>query len=192
MNWDNFQLWAVASGAMMLAIRIVILRVRTGVSPVKINHPSEVGFVLGEVAMVVFLLRATKILVFPLPAWMDMRIVDSGLARIFGAILLVIGLVIFGLALISFGDSWRIGIDRKTPSTLVTGGPFRFTRNPIFLFLDFFLAGIFLINGSLIFLISAILGALFLHYQILREERFLRDHYGDKYQRYCSRTSRYF
>ena len=176
----------------MLAIRVVILRVRTGLNPVKINHPSEVGFVLGEVVMVVLLLRATKILAFPLPAWMETRIVDSGLARILGAVLLVSGLLIFGLALISFGDSWRIGIDRKTPSTLVTGGPFRFTRNPIFLFLDFFLAGIFLINGSLIFLIAAILGVLFLHFQILREEQFLREHYGDQYRRYSSRTSRYF
>src|SRR5262249_50049011 len=120
-NWDKFQLWAVAIGVIMLAIRIVILRMRTGVNPVKINHPSEVGFVLGEVLIAVLLLRVTKILAFSLPAWMDVRIVDSGRARILGAIFLVIGLLLFGLALISFGDSWRIGIDRKTPSTLVTG-----------------------------------------------------------------------
>lgn len=117
-----FQLCALAAGAAMLAIRIAVLRVRTGINPVKISHPSEVGFVLGEVAMAVLLLRATQVLVVPFPKWLDSPVLDSEYARIGGAVLICAGLLIFGMALISFGDSWRIGIDRKTPSALVTGG----------------------------------------------------------------------
>ena len=191
-NWNVFQLCALAAGAAMLVIRIAVLRVRTGVNPVKISHPSEAGFVLGEVALVVLLLRTTKVLAVPLPEWLDKSVLDSGYARFVGAVLICAGLLIFGIALISFGDSWRIGIDRKTPSALITRGIFATTRNPIFLFLDLYLAGTFLINGTRIFLIAAVLGALFLHFQILREERFLIEHYGDLYRKYCARTPRYF
>src|SRR6185295_349576 len=116
------------------------------------------GFVLGEVAMVVLLLRTAMVLAVPLPEWLDKSVLDSGYARFVGAVLVCAGLLIFGIALISFGDSWRIGIDRKTPAALVTGGIFAISRNPIFVFLDFYLAGTFLINGTLIFLISAVLG----------------------------------
>jgi len=191
-NWSIFQLCALGAGAAMLAIRIALMRVRTGVNPVKIAHPSEVGFVLGEVAMVLLLLRSARWIVVPLPGWFDSLVIDSEYARVGGAVLVCAGLLIFGIALISFGDSWRIGIDRKTPAALVTGGIFAISRNPIFVFLDFYLAGTFLINGTLIFLISAVLGILFLHFQILREERFLMEHYGDLYPKYCARTPRYF
>jgi len=191
-NWSTFQLFILIIGAAMLAIRIVTLRRKTGMNPVHVHHPSEVGFVVGEIVIAALMLRATNVLNFPLPDWLDIPIVKSELAKAAGAVLAAAGLLIFGYSLISFGDSWRIGIDRKTPSVLVTNGIFRFTRNPIFLFLDLFLAGIFLMNGTLLFLIAGIPGALFLHFQIRREEQFLFEHYGDAYRRYFAKTPRYF
>ena len=176
----------------MFGIRVVTLRLKSGINPFTISHPSEAGFAVGEVALVVLILRAARLLAFPLPGWADAQIVNSGLARALGAVLIGGGLFLFALALIAFGKSWRIGIDRRTPSALVTGGIFRFSRNPIFLFLDLYVVGTFFINGTAVFLIAAILSALFLHFQILREERFLLEHYGDAYRKYYARTPRYF
>jgi len=105
---------------------------------------------------------------------------------------LAVGGAVFILALVSFGASWRIGIDAKTPGGLVTTGIFALSRNPIFVFLDLYAFGTFLINGTLGFLLFALVLAAGIHYQILQEESFLRRTYGTDYHDYCRRTARYF
>ena len=85
-----------------------------------------------------------------------------------------------------------MGFDLKTPGKLVTTGIFAFTRNPIYVFVILWFIGIFLINGTLIFLIFAVLAIAHLHYQIRQEEKFCADLYGKAYEDYCARTGRYF
>jgi len=75
---------------------------------------------------------------------------------------------------------------------LVTTGMFALSRNPIFVFLDLYAFGTFLINERLGFLLSALVLAAGIHYQILQEESFLRSTYGKAYHDYCRRTGRYF
>jgi protein-S-isoprenylcysteine O-methyltransferase Ste14 len=126
------------------------------------------------------------------PPPLDALLVDSIAAKVLGSASLAAGLVIFGLALGAFGESWRVGIDRRTPGALVTGGVFSRSRNPIFLFMDLYLAGTFLLNGRLIFLLFALLAAGGLHFQIRQEERFLEQTHGAAYRDYCARVSRYW
>lgn len=75
---------------------------------------------------------------------------------------------------------------------LVTTGIFAISRNPIFIFLDLYFIGTFLINGTLSFLIAAVLAVVGNHNQIVREEKFLASRYGKPYQDYRVRTPRYF
>jgi protein-S-isoprenylcysteine O-methyltransferase Ste14 len=82
-------------------------------------------------------------------------------------------------------------VDNSQPGALVTQGVFAISRNPIFVFLNLYTAGTFLINGTFIFLIFGVLMAAALHYQILQEERFLLQTYGDSYRSYLNRTARY-
>ncbi len=126
------------------------------------------------------------------PAIFQVVIIDAILLKWLGVILSTIGFVYFIGALISFKDSWRIGIDSESNGDLVTGGFFAVSRNPIFVFLDLYLIGTFLLNGTLGFLILAIAIVLGLHYQILQEEKFLLRAHGQAYQAYCSKTRRYF
>jgi protein-S-isoprenylcysteine O-methyltransferase Ste14 len=84
-----------------------------------------------------------------------------------------------------------VGVDERSPGALVTGGVFRFTRNPIFLFLDAYFLGAFLINGTVFFLVAAIVAAAMNHFQVLQEERFLARRYGLEYLDYRRRTPRY-
>lgn len=109
-----------------------------------------------------------------------------------GAALIVAGQIIFLLALLAFGDSWRVGIDKQAPGTLITGGVFAVSRNPIFLFVDLYFIGTFLINGTASFLIFAVLAVAGLHYQIVQEEKFLSSNYGRVYRAYQARTGRYW
>lgn len=121
-----------------------------------------------------------------------MKLIDVRQVKLLGVALVSAGFLIFFWALASFGASWRIGIDEKTPGTLVTSGAFSFSRNPIFVFLDAYFIGTFLINGTLIFLLFALVVIGGLHYQILQEEKFLTKTYGEAYLEYRQRTGRYF
>jgi protein-S-isoprenylcysteine O-methyltransferase Ste14 len=127
-----------------------------------------------------------------LPTPLQRQFLDALSAQIAGVALVTAGGAVFILALVSFGASWRIGIDANTPGGLVTTGMFALSRNPIFIFLDLYAFGTFLINGTLGFLLFALVLAAGIHYQILQEESFLRRTYGTAYHDYCRRTARYF
>jgi protein-S-isoprenylcysteine O-methyltransferase Ste14 len=120
------------------------------------------------------------------------QLIDSTPAKFIGMVMTITGFIIFIWALASFGDSWRIGIDQQAPGDLVTTGMFALSRNPIFVFIDLYFVGTFLMSGMLIFLIFAVLVVGGLHYQIVQEEKFLTKTYRDPYQNYCARTGRYF
>ena len=102
------------------------------------------------------------------------------------------GLSIYAMALYSFRDAWRIGIDREKPGKLITTGIFRYSRNPIYVSLDLLVFGTFLLQGRFVFLILFICMAFSLQVQILQEEKFLIQCYGDAFLIYRSKVGRYF
>jgi len=108
-----------------------------------------------------------------------------------GIMFCYIGLIIFLFALISFGKSWRIGIDENNSNELITNGMFKYSRNPIFLFMDLYFTGIMLIYPNIVFTLLAIGTIIGIHYQILREEKYLLNKFGEKYINYKNETRRY-
>ena len=149
---------------------------------------SFAGLVLWMLEFVLYAVHA-DFHIFPAP--LNQVLVDSQISRTLGATLVFVGLLFFLGAFVSFGDSWRVGFDIKTPGKLVTGGIFAFSRNPIYVFLDLWFIGVFLMNGRLIFLIFAILTLIVIHWQILQEEAFLSKLYNEPYHQYRSQTGRY-
>jgi protein-S-isoprenylcysteine O-methyltransferase Ste14 len=105
--------------------------------------------------------------------------------------LILIGFILFLLSLAAFGKSWRVGIDSKNPGKLVTNGIFSITRNPIFVYIDFYFIGTALINTNILFILFAVIVIIGLHYQILQEEKFLSNFYGEEYSEYKKRVRRY-
>lgn len=117
---------------------------------------------------------------------------DITALKIFGILLEFFGFVIFIIALINMGNSWRLGIDDKNPGKLVTSGIFSISRHPIYLFFNLYFFGAFFVSGDLIFIIFAILLGFVMHIQMLREEHFLLSVYGSQYKDYMENVSRYF
>lgn len=58
-----------------------------------------------------------------------------------GIVLWVKGAIVARWAAVAMGDSWRVGVDETERTALVTAGPFRFVRNPIYLGLLLMFAG---------------------------------------------------
>jgi protein-S-isoprenylcysteine O-methyltransferase Ste14 len=127
-----------------------------------------------------------------LPGFIYEKLQLSIFVGLSGITLTIAGFVLFIMALVSFGDSWRIGIDNGKPADLITEGVFRFSRNPVFLFIDLYFLGTFLVYPSLFFGLSFVIVALLFQYQIVQEEKHLKKIYGEKYAKYMEKAHRYF
>ena len=197
--FDYFQIVSVAIVLLIIVGKVAYLRLSQNINPIAIGGGKR-GLLLAVeliafAGLVVWMIEVilygfhSALRIFPSP--LDAPLINSLPVKIIGVALVTLGLILFALAFISFGNSWRVGFDVKTPGALVTTGIFALSRNPIYVFLDVWFIGIFLINGTLIFLIFAVLAVAVQHWQILQEESFLLKLYGEPYQNYCARTGRY-
>ena len=92
----------------------------------------------------------------------------------------------------AMGDTWRIGINRKEKTTLVTRGPYRLVRHPIYFFQVVMLAGVaLLLPAPLSFIIFAF-HLLCVRIKASDEEMYLLTVHGDGYRDYLTRTGRWF
>lgn len=196
--FDYLQISIVVIVLFVIATKAIYLRITTGINPIVIGRgkgPWRLGEILSLASLVLWLTEVvlhalhSRYDIFPQP--LNVAFLRTEPVKIAGAVLVSCGLMTFILAFLTFGKSWRIGIDRQKPGTLVTGGIFGITRNPIYLAFDLLFAGVFLLNVTWFFFIFALLAAVAVHFQILREEEFLRRQYGQDFDAYCRRTGRY-
>jgi protein-S-isoprenylcysteine O-methyltransferase Ste14 len=111
--------------------------------------------------------------------------------RLTGAVLLFGGIALLAAAQLDLGASWRIGIEEGASPGLVTGGLYRFCRNPIFLALIVIVAGYALLlptRLSLILFVGAYIGV---RQQVSAEEAYLLRTYGDIFRDYARRVGRF-
>ena len=128
---------------------------------------------------------------FDLPTVSAKEMLHSGVTEWLGAAFCFGGLSLLLWSLISFGKSFRVGIDTRCPDKLVTDGIFAYGRNPIYVAFAFILIGQFLIFSNWILLIYVLAGFWLFHRQVLREEKYLKTHYAEEYAQYCRRVRRY-
>jgi protein-S-isoprenylcysteine O-methyltransferase Ste14 len=128
---------------------------------------------------------------FNLPSVTTQTFFHSELLSWVGVLLCLVGLVLLLLSLVAFGKSFRVGIDVDHAGKLVTTGVFACSRNPIYVAFSCVLLGQFLVFPNWILLVYLPAGIWLFHRQVLREEEFLRQHYGQEYAEYCRRVRRY-
>jgi protein-S-isoprenylcysteine O-methyltransferase Ste14 len=109
-----------------------------------------------------------------------------------GVVPLVVGIWLFVSARAAFRRH-RTALMVWTPSTeLVQDGPYRFTRNPIYLaFATVYLGLSFIFNSMYILVMLVIIVILFDRTQIPREERYLQEKFGEEFSRYKTRVRRW-
>ena len=112
-------------------------------------------------------------------------------ARFTGFCIGMLGDIIFLVSVLCMKDSWRAGIPDKDRTKLVTTGIYRYSRNPAFLGFDFMYVGLLLMYFNLSMLVVSAFAIIMLHLQILQEERYLTENYGDSYREYRKRVFRY-
>jgi protein-S-isoprenylcysteine O-methyltransferase Ste14 len=108
-----------------------------------------------------------------------------------GAVSGWIGVLFFLLAVVAMQDNWRAGIDHSQKTELVTHGVYRISRNPAFVGFDLFYIGIVVMFPNVVLLAIVLVGLILFHLQILQEERYTRQTFGESYADYARKTRRY-
>jgi protein-S-isoprenylcysteine O-methyltransferase Ste14 len=120
------------------------------------------------------------------------HILPPTLARGIGVVCV---LVSFPLALMTFCVLSRAHtpVDPLKPTTaLVTEGPFRYSRNPIYLALTLLYLGVVLLINALGILLLVVPAVLVLRYGVIaREEAYLTRKFGDAYRQYTAQVRRW-
>lgn len=103
----------------------------------------------------------------------------------------ILGDAIFLISVVCMKDSWRAGIPDQDKTKLVTDGIYQFSRNPAFLGFDLMYIGMFLICCNVLTGIFTLFAMTMLHLQILQEEKFMEQTFGEDYLAYKKRVFRY-
>lgn len=174
----------------LAAGRGFMLRKR-GINAFVFGVTDKSDFLLMPVVALFFYTVLSCALGMPFPAALKSPLFESSIVSWLGITLCIASLVWFAVTLKAFGNSFRIGIDEAAPDKLVTSGVFGVSRNPIYLAFISFIFGMFLVYPNIANLLVLVLFVAVIHRQVLREENFLRGHYGEEYEAYCRRVRRY-
>lgn len=88
-------------------------------------------------------------------------------------------------------NSWRMGIDYTSKTTLITHGIFGYSRNPFFVCLIGIFLSLFLILPNILTLFLWIIEWMLITLQIRLEEAYLTSKHGQNYLDYTKKTPRY-
>ena len=132
--------------------------------------------------MVGFILQLVKPLSF----------LPKDLALPLGAALMVIS-IIFVTALFRVLKRAKTNVDVRKPTTsIVSAGPYRFTRNPIYLSMTLFTIGIAIWVNTIWILITLVPVLLVMQFGVIsREESYLARKFGEEYLSYKSKVRRW-
>ncbi|WP_312105632.1 isoprenylcysteine carboxylmethyltransferase family protein [Lachnoclostridium sp.] len=182
----------IAATTLFLLVILVLSRAfqlkRLGIKVIHFGELDKKDFLIPPFALLLFYIVFAS--AFGLPK-VGAELFHNEFVGFLGVAMCVMGILLFLYALISFGKSFRVGLDEDHPGELVTTGAFSISRNPIYSAFGLALIGIFLIIPNWILLIYVFTGIWLFNRQILLEEQSLKKIYGDKYTEYCKRVRRF-
>ena len=180
----------------VFVIRSVLLKIKTGVNPLTFNKTDDAHGYNGKVFTVISFLELVIVGIYAfkiewskylLPFWY----LENEILFKIGWGFLIISLIVVWFAQSQMANSWRIGIDKKNKTKLVTKGLFSISRNPIFLGIMLANIGLFLIIPNAFTLLIISLSTISINTQIRLEEDFLKLEFGNDYLKYSKKVRRW-
>jgi protein-S-isoprenylcysteine O-methyltransferase Ste14 len=177
-------------------LRSYLLWKRTGVNPLTFSKTDDAHGYNGKVFTFISLLEFVVVFIYAfknewykylLPFWY----LEHDYLKYIGWGLLVLSLILVWVAQSQMANSWRIGIDEKNKTELVTTGLFSFSRNPIFLGVMIANVGLLFIIPNAFTLLIVSLSTVSINTQIRLEEDFLIRSHGENYRDYLKRVRRW-
>lgn len=117
---------------------------------------------------------------------------SRAISVVIGLLVLMAGASLIVSARIHFTRTGQSPIPWKPSPALIAQGPYRFTRNPMYLGATLIEVGLGLALNNLWIVAFAIPALLFVHLiAVLPEERYLTDKFGESYRNYLRQVRRY-
>lgn len=182
-----FALITVILLVLMVLSRVFMMK-RMGIKVMRFGELDKKDLLIPPFALLLFYLILASALKLPM---LGFELFFSEVIGWIGVVLCMLGLIVFLLSLISFGKSFRVGIDEEHPGALITSGVYAISRNPIYVAFGLVLLGVFLILPNWIVLLYLVTGIWLFHRQVHREEDSLKNIYGEDYLEYCKKVCRY-
>jgi protein-S-isoprenylcysteine O-methyltransferase Ste14 len=189
--WVSLSLYIVFAFT-VFAFRSFIQYRRTGASGIhvtKLRGMERVSAALIAPTKVAWLMAPVSVLL----GWMSfIRMLDSPAVHVIGVVVAIAGIIMTSVSQFAMGNSWRVGIDSANRTPLITVGPFRWVRNPIYDGLLIFAAATVLIIPTWLAVISFILLIACIEVQVrcVEEPHLLREH-GKAYRSWAAHTGRF-
>jgi protein-S-isoprenylcysteine O-methyltransferase Ste14 len=181
-------------GVLAFGVRAVIQYRRTGETGFRGFHgrPGSAEWWGG----VLFALATAALVLAPVVDLLDLlepvSLLDHAAIAGVGVVLTGLGIVATLVAQLAMGASWRVGVDPDERTDLVTEGPFRVVRNPIFSTMLVTAVGLALMVPNALALAGVVMLVVGLELHVRRvEEPYLRTVHREDYQRYAARVGRF-
>lgn len=168
---------------------------RTGIKPVTFGKTDGAHDYIGRLMKAVTGLLVAVVLLFSLGDKgycyaVPVDYLQQEWVQVAGLVLMHLSLPWIVVAQYQMRNAWRIGIDENNKTELVTGGVFRFSRNPIFLGMMLSILGIFLVIPNALTLVVLLVSYVLIQVQIRLEEAFLARQHGAVYTTYRTTVRR--
>lgn len=180
----------------VFVIRSVLLWKKTGINPLTFTKSDDAHGFNGKVFTIISYLELIIVGIYAfknewyeylLPFWY----LENEVVIKVGWAFLFLSLVVVWIAQTQMANSWRIGIDEKNKTKLVTSGFFSISRNPIFLGIMIANVGLFMVIPNAFTLLIISLSTISINTQIRLEEEFLQRQFGNEYVEYMEKVRRW-
>ncbi|MGE5307152.1 MAG: methyltransferase family protein [Alphaproteobacteria bacterium] len=128
-------------------------------------------------------------LIVPLPL---SRLISVRAGEILGAFFLALGFIVALVSVATFLAAKTTPIPYRRAATLVTWGPYRLSRNPMYVGVTLIYLGVAALRFVLWPVLLLPVALVVLNYFVIpQEESILRDAFGAAYEQYCARVRRW-
>ena len=193
MAWIALSVY-VAFLVLAFGVRVVLHLRRTGRSGLHgpSGSPGSTEWLAGVLFVVALVLGAAAPVLDLTGSLEPLEPLDGTAGHVAGIVLAGAGVLVTFAAQGAMGASWRIGVDERERTELVTGGPFALVRNPIYAAMIPTSVGLALLVPNVLALVAVAALALALELQTrLVEEPHLLESHGSSYADYAARVGRF-
>lgn len=146
----------------------------------------------GVVARPPLVFLAFLIVGFAIDWFWPLSVFDPPGSYAYGGLLVGAGVVLMAWGVTAFGRAGTNIPTNRPSTTVVSNGPYNFSRNPIYIGMFLIYAGIAVLADNPWLLILAVPLYFIMHYGVIaREERYLEGKFGEPYLAYKRRVRRW-
>jgi protein-S-isoprenylcysteine O-methyltransferase Ste14 len=137
------------------------------------------------------------LLIFMAAAWAQAQVWNpmdytSDFTTLIGRGAIVFGIILMSVSFMLFQKHRTSVVPKRTPNSIITSGPYKYSRNPIYVADAIVLIGYVLTLGSVISLVLVPAFAWVIRKRFINgEEVGIRAEFGQAYEDYCQQTRRW-